>query len=78
VRKEGLSDCVTDAAAAREFFGGDLEHENARGAFRYKKSGKWLVVSSDKQIAMRWRKLLENREDIREVLGLPPSTGSSL
>jgi hypothetical protein len=70
LRKEGMCNYTADAASARKYFCGNLEHNNAHGAFRYKKSGKWLVVSSDKQIAVRWRRLLESREDIREELGL--------
>jgi hypothetical protein len=50
-----------DAAAARKFFAGDLGRTEANGAFTYKKG----VYRKDKDIAVRWRKLLETDEGIR-------------
>jgi len=46
------------AAAAHSFFGGDLDCPDARGAFRYIKSGTPRLMSKDIDIARKWRELL--------------------
>ncbi|KAG1787536.1 uncharacterized protein HD556DRAFT_1312722 [Suillus plorans] len=47
-----------DAATARSFFGGNLDHLDAQGMFRYAKSGVSKLMSKDVDIARKWRELL--------------------
>jgi hypothetical protein len=47
-----------DAAAACLFFGGNLDHPDAQGRFRYAKSGISKLMSKDVDIARKWRELL--------------------
>lgn len=62
--KERSANAAQDAANARFFFGGDLGHPNAKGAFSYVKTGKSFLVSKDDVIARKWIKLLEDERDI--------------
>lgn len=55
-----------DADAARTFFDGDLSRVDAGRRFQYKKTGKLKTYTGDKEIAFRWRKLLEEDKEIRE------------
>jgi len=55
----------SDAAAAKRYFDGNLAHEDARGAFVYRKGGQKKVYKKDRDIAIRWRKLLEDNDEIR-------------
>ncbi|KAJ7683606.1 hypothetical protein B0H14DRAFT_2162903, partial [Mycena olivaceomarginata] len=54
----------SDAAAARKFFGGNLDHPAADGAFAYKKSGQWRIKDKDSAVAEIWRELLASNADI--------------
>lgn len=47
-----------DAAAARSFFGGNLDHSDAQGAFRYVKSGISKLMQKDVDVARKWREFL--------------------
>ncbi|KAJ8593715.1 hypothetical protein M405DRAFT_699270, partial [Rhizopogon salebrosus TDB-379] len=49
-----------DAADARTFFGGNLNHPDANGAFQYLKRSQTHVLSKDDAIAKKWRELLES------------------
>jgi hypothetical protein len=40
------------------FFGGNLDHPDAQGRFRYAKSGISKLMSKDVDIARKWRELL--------------------
>ncbi|KAH7907201.1 hypothetical protein BJ138DRAFT_987513, partial [Hygrophoropsis aurantiaca] len=53
-----------DASDARAFFGGDLDHPNAQGAFRYNKTGKSYLFTKDEAIAKKWRHLLNTQPDL--------------
>lgn len=53
-----------DAVDACIFFGGNLDHPLADGAFRYKKSGKSCLSSKDDMVARKWCELLASRSDI--------------
>ncbi|KDQ61320.1 hypothetical protein JAAARDRAFT_579445 [Jaapia argillacea MUCL 33604] len=64
-KETGRSQFKADAEAARTFFGGQLDDPKAMGKFQYKKSGKWRIRSTDEQVAMAWRVLLEENEDIK-------------
>ncbi len=55
------------AAQAKMFFNGDLTAASARGRFLFRKGGIQRVCTSDKEIAKRWSKLLEDDEDIRRT-----------
>ncbi|KAH9840011.1 uncharacterized protein C8Q71DRAFT_703190 [Rhodofomes roseus] len=62
------SRCCTDDAdysAAIQYFQGNLEHPDARGAFKYKKGGVWRVASRKLVVARIWRKLLEQDPEVR-------------
>jgi hypothetical protein len=54
-----------DAVAARRFFAGDLGQADAQGAFTYRKKNIKRVYQRDKDVALRWRRLLETDETIR-------------
>jgi len=47
-----------DAAAARSYFSGNLDHPDAQGAFRYTKTGVSKLMSKDVDVARKWRELL--------------------
>jgi len=64
LRKERTAIAARHAADARSFFGGDLDHPRAAGAFRYVRSGKSLVCTDDDTVAQRWLKLLQDRHDV--------------
>ena len=57
-------DAVQDAANARTFFEGNLNHPDANGAFQYLKRGQTHVLRKDNAIAKKWRELLDNDPDI--------------
>jgi len=61
-----MTAAMRDAGDARIFFGGNLDHPLADGAFRYKKSGKSCLSSKDDVVARKWRELLASRSDIAE------------
>ena len=72
------SAAVQDANDARAFFGGNLDHPLANGAFRYTKSGKSCLSSKDDVIARKWHELLASRSDIAEQrASFDVTTGSS-
>ena len=52
---------MQDAANARLFFGGNLEHPTANGAFCCTRSGKSYVLTKDGSIAVIWRTLLATK-----------------
>jgi hypothetical protein len=54
-----------DAEAARRYFDGNLAHQDANDAFKYKKNGKDRWYVKDKDIAIRWRRLLEANPDVK-------------
>lgn len=54
-----------DAAAARKFFSEDLGRSDAGGKFTYRKNGKSFVYKRDKDVATRWRALLDTDESVR-------------
>lgn len=60
-----VSSYTADANAARTFFNGDLRQPGAQGAFSYRKGKTVKVYASDEKIALSWRKLLEDDEDVR-------------
>ncbi|KAG2146596.1 uncharacterized protein EDB93DRAFT_1104353 [Suillus bovinus] len=49
------------------FFGGNLDHPLAQGAFRYAKGSKTYLLQKDGAIAKKWRELLSMRPDISSV-----------
>lgn len=55
-----MENAARDAADARTFFGGNLDHPDANGAFRYLKCGQTHILSKDDAIAKKWRELLNN------------------
>lgn len=55
-----MENAARDAADARTFFGGNLDHPDASGAFRYLKCGQTHILSKDDAIAKKWRELLNN------------------
>ena len=62
------SEDVPTARNALRFFHGDLSarpHEPRPGRFEFRKGAKFHVVTSDKEIARRWRTLLEDDEAVR-------------
>ncbi|KAH9913413.1 uncharacterized protein B0H18DRAFT_888284 [Fomitopsis serialis] len=60
----GCTDEV-DYNAAMQYFGGDLDRADAHGAFRYRKSGKWIISSKKLVVARTWRKILAEDAGIR-------------
>lgn len=54
-----------DAAAARQFFDGNLGRSDAQGKFTYRKNSQLYVYQKDKEVAIRWRGLLDDNESIR-------------
>ncbi|KAG2130468.1 uncharacterized protein EDB93DRAFT_1069545, partial [Suillus bovinus] len=56
-RKENAAQ---DAANARNFFGGNLDHPDAYGAFRSLKCGQTHILSKDDAIRKKWKDLLNN------------------
>jgi hypothetical protein len=62
--KQRNANAVQDATNARSFFGGDLDHPDAKGAFSYVKSGKTFLATKDDVIARRWQTLLKDDPDI--------------
>jgi len=56
-RKENAAQ---DAADAQNFFGGNLDHPDACGAFWYLKHGQTHILSKDDAIAKKWKDLLNN------------------
>ncbi|KAG1892992.1 uncharacterized protein F5891DRAFT_1196959 [Suillus fuscotomentosus] len=71
-----VSAAARDAKDARDFFGGNLNHPLARGAFCYTKGGRAYLSSKDDAVAKKWRELLTTRPDIveqrtRQIFGGP-------
>ncbi|KAF9232247.1 hypothetical protein BU15DRAFT_81457 [Melanogaster broomeanus] len=62
--KQRNANTVQDATNARSFFGGNLSHPDAQGAFSYVKSGKTFLATKDDVIARKWQTLLKNDPDI--------------
>ncbi|KAH7891082.1 hypothetical protein F5I97DRAFT_1827040 [Phlebopus sp. FC_14] len=62
--KEHSANASQDAADAHFFFGNDLGHPDAKGAFSYVKSGKTFLASKDDAIARKWIKLLDDDPEI--------------
>lgn len=57
---------ATDAASARNFFGGNLDHPDAGGVFRYSKRGQSLLYTKDSTVSEKWRELLASNEALHE------------
>lgn len=53
-----------DAAAAKEFFQGDLTRADTQGAFMYRKGGTTMIYKKDRVVAQQWRELLKKDPDI--------------
>lgn len=68
---------AADAQAARTFFGGDLDHPNAKGAFRYTKSGQSYLVTKPSVIAKKWKELLKTDAAVRQQYLQPSQTVQS-
>ncbi|THH11241.1 hypothetical protein EW146_g8112 [Bondarzewia mesenterica] len=66
LQQERSSAFGADAADARHFFGDNLQRDDAGGVFTYRKCGAVHVVSKDKEVAVRWCKLLADEPAIRE------------
>jgi hypothetical protein len=64
LKKERKAIATHHATNARTFFGGNLDHPDAGGAFRYVRTGQWLVCTEEDAIAQRWLKLLQDRPDL--------------
>lgn len=64
-RETAQNQFTPDAMAARAFFNQQLSHPSARGYFQYKKKNAWHTKKKDKEVALAWRKLLEDHPDIR-------------
>lgn len=68
-RKQNVA--TEDAPAARDalcFFHGDLSArlgEPRPGQFEFRRGARYYVVTSEKEIAKRWRQLLEEDADVR-------------
>ncbi|KAF9232543.1 hypothetical protein BU15DRAFT_37546, partial [Melanogaster broomeanus] len=62
--KQRNANAVQDATNARSFFGGNLSHPDAQGAFSYMKSGKTFLATKDDVVARKWQTLLKNDPDI--------------
>ncbi|KAH7891035.1 hypothetical protein F5I97DRAFT_2071488 [Phlebopus sp. FC_14] len=62
--KEHSANASQDAADAHFFFGNDLGHPDAKGAFSYVKSGKTFLASKDDAIARKWIKLLDDDPEV--------------
>ncbi|KAG2113229.1 hypothetical protein DEU56DRAFT_919729 [Suillus clintonianus] len=58
LQRQRVQQDAQDAAAARTFFGGSLDHSDAKGAFAYLKSGVARLMSKDVDVARKWRDLL--------------------
>ncbi|KAG1873455.1 hypothetical protein C8R48DRAFT_769887 [Suillus tomentosus] len=58
LQRQRMARDTRDAATARSFFGGNLDHLDAQGMFRYAKSGVSKLMSKDVDIARKWRELL--------------------
>ncbi|KAF7796489.1 hypothetical protein EIP86_007666 [Pleurotus ostreatoroseus] len=65
VRKTASLDDGPNADEARRFFGGDLLDPRAGGRFTYRGRQGVKVCTSDKEVAKRWRQLLEEDEELR-------------
>lgn len=63
--KSNQENYTDDANAARKYFGGDLGRSDANNTFTYRKGGKKITYKTDKEVAVRWHKLLEENEEIR-------------
>ncbi|KAI9572411.1 hypothetical protein HD554DRAFT_2035998 [Boletus coccyginus] len=59
-----------DAADARLFFSGNLEHPTANGTFHYTRSGKSHLLTKDSSIAKVWQTLLTMQPVIAEQWGV--------
>ncbi|KAF9232767.1 hypothetical protein BU15DRAFT_67163 [Melanogaster broomeanus] len=59
-----ITSTAEDAANARLFFGGNLNHPSAHGAFRYLRTGKSYLRTKDAAVSKAWHKLLATRPDI--------------
>ncbi|KAG1766272.1 hypothetical protein EDD22DRAFT_845006 [Suillus occidentalis] len=55
-----MENAARDAADAHTFFGGNLDHPDGSGAFRYLKCGQTHILSKDDAIVKKWRELLNN------------------
>ncbi|KAG1877245.1 hypothetical protein F4604DRAFT_1924320 [Suillus subluteus] len=58
LQRQRVARDARDAAAARSFFDGNLDHPDAQGIFRYAKSGVSKLMSKDVDVARKWRELL--------------------
>ncbi|KAG1811450.1 uncharacterized protein BJ212DRAFT_511448 [Suillus subaureus] len=58
LQRQRVARDTRDAAAARSFFGGNLDHLAAQGMFKYAKSGLPKLMNKDVDVARKWRELL--------------------
>lgn len=58
LQRQRVARDARDAATARSFFNGNLDHPDAQGIFRYAKSGVSKLMSKDVDVARKWRELL--------------------
>lgn len=58
LQRQRVARDTRDAAAARSFFNGNLDHPDTQGTFRYAKSGVSKLMSKDVDVARKWRELL--------------------
>lgn len=64
-RKTAGQDDGPVANNARRFFDGDLQNPRANGRFTYRGKKGTQVCTSDKEVAKRWRQLLEDDDGVR-------------
>ncbi|GJE89176.1 hypothetical protein PsYK624_052710 [Phanerochaete sordida] len=60
VMEQKGSPYAVDAAAAKAFFGNDLDHPDAKNVFRYVKTGQSMLITKNAAIAEKWRNLLKS------------------
>ncbi|KAG1816032.1 uncharacterized protein BJ212DRAFT_1299881 [Suillus subaureus] len=64
IMEQWTSAAAQDANNAHMFFGGDLNHPLAQGAFCYAKGSKMYLLSKDDAVAKKWHELLTTQPDI--------------
>lgn len=63
--KKNEEENAADTADARRYYNGNFTSAPGH-IFEYRKSGRWHIYVKNQDIGPRWRKLLEDREDIRK------------
>ncbi|KAG1823639.1 uncharacterized protein BJ212DRAFT_1296217 [Suillus subaureus] len=64
ITEQWTSAAAQDANNACMFFGGDLNHPLAQGAFHHAKGSKMYLLSKDDAVAKKWHELLTTQPDI--------------